>query len=246
METPTPARSFRSVPSTSISMFVGSPDQIGAAEPELAASHPQESNPALPDRPDFPRSVSSPLNFPMTRKPGRSKRVVSGMQRLSQYGRSPVETREWTVFGQILENDGLTTPKVEHPPQKRHSLSTSVSSIPNGFFDSRVQSPDETPPITATGTSGGPATDYDSDDTESTTSPASSTSTPPEHKSPWSARFEALRLTPLQRNILKCSVAYLIGSLFTFVPQLSGLITAITSMDEESLPSASGHMVATV
>ncbi|THH31394.1 hypothetical protein EUX98_g2773 [Antrodiella citrinella] len=56
-------------------------------------------------------------------------------------------------------------------------------------------------------------------------------------------------LTPLQRNILKCSVAYFIGSLFTFSPYLSGFISDLTSYgpsDRERAPSPSGHMVATV
>ncbi|KAH8107675.1 Fusaric acid resistance protein-like-domain-containing protein [Cristinia sonorae] len=56
-------------------------------------------------------------------------------------------------------------------------------------------------------------------------------------------------LTPLQRNILKCSIAYFIGSLFTFSPYLSGLISDLTSngpSDGERTPSPAGHMVATV
>ena len=56
-------------------------------------------------------------------------------------------------------------------------------------------------------------------------------------------------LTPLQRNILKCSIAYFIGSLFTFSPYLSGFISDLTSYgpsDGERVPSPAGHMVATV
>ncbi|KAI8985654.1 Fusaric acid resistance protein-like-domain-containing protein [Trametes punicea] len=54
-------------------------------------------------------------------------------------------------------------------------------------------------------------------------------------------------LPPLYRNILKCSIAYLIGSLFTFSPYLSGFIADITSNGPgERGPAPSGHMVATV
>ncbi|EIN11240.1 hypothetical protein PUNSTDRAFT_61905 [Punctularia strigosozonata HHB-11173 SS5] len=49
----------------------------------------------------------------------------------------------------------------------------------------------------------------------------------------------------LWRNILKCAVAYFIGSLFTFSPYLSRFITDVTSSGEKR-PSPSGHMVATV
>ncbi|KAI0743674.1 Fusaric acid resistance protein-like-domain-containing protein [Daedaleopsis nitida] len=54
-------------------------------------------------------------------------------------------------------------------------------------------------------------------------------------------------LTTVQRNILKCSIAYFIGSLFTFSPYLSGFIADITSNGpEDRIPSPSGHMVATI
>lgn len=45
------------------------------------------------------------------------------------------------------------------------------------------------------------------------------------------SRFSWLRiptLTPLQRDILKCSIAYFIGSLFTFNPYLSKLVSDIS------------------
>ncbi|KAL4253307.1 Intracellular Vesicle Transport-Associated [Abortiporus biennis] len=57
-------------------------------------------------------------------------------------------------------------------------------------------------------------------------------------------------LTPLQRNVLKCAIAYFIGSLFTFSPYLSGFISDLTNYNDEegggSTPSPSGHMVATI
>ncbi|KAI0765646.1 Fusaric acid resistance protein-like-domain-containing protein [Trametes elegans] len=54
-------------------------------------------------------------------------------------------------------------------------------------------------------------------------------------------------LSPLYRNILKCSIAYFLGSLFTFSPYLSGFIADITGNGPDGrMPSPSGHMVATV
>ncbi|KZT29097.1 hypothetical protein NEOLEDRAFT_1154149 [Neolentinus lepideus HHB14362 ss-1] len=52
-------------------------------------------------------------------------------------------------------------------------------------------------------------------------------------------------LTTIQRNILKCAIAYFIGSLFTFSPYLSGFISDVTAAGERR-PAPSGHMVATV
>jgi hypothetical protein len=82
-------------------------------------------------------------------------------------------------------------------------------------------------------------TDYDSDTSSSSDEPVRVAPTP---TSTW--RFH---IPPLYRNILKCSIAYFIGSLFTFTPYLSGFISDITSYGPEQRgPSPSGHMVATV
>ncbi|KAI0694282.1 Fusaric acid resistance protein-like-domain-containing protein [Cytidiella melzeri] len=57
----------------------------------------------------------------------------------------------------------------------------------------------------------------------------------------------AITLPPLWKNILKCCVAYFIGSLFTYSPYLSGFIADIKGgAPGERAPSPSGHMVATV
>ncbi|KAI0338288.1 hypothetical protein BDW22DRAFT_1363174 [Trametopsis cervina] len=56
-----------------------------------------------------------------------------------------------------------------------------------------------------------------------------------------------ISLSPLHRNILKCCIAYFIGSLFTYSSFLSGFIADIKGGDPgERVPSPSGHMVATV
>jgi hypothetical protein len=52
--------------------------------------------------------------------------------------------------------------------------------------------------------------------------------------------------TPLQKKVLKCSIAYTIGCLFTFVPALSNLLTDIVPLGSQQGPSPTGHMVATV
>lgn len=56
-------------------------------------------------------------------------------------------------------------------------------------------------------------------------------------------------LSPVHRNILKCSIAYFVASLFTFSPYLSGLMAQLTNYGSEGgkvRPSPSGHMVATM
>ncbi|KAG8702606.1 hypothetical protein FRC09_004653 [Ceratobasidium sp. 395] len=53
-------------------------------------------------------------------------------------------------------------------------------------------------------------------------------------------------LSPLQKKVLKCSIAYTIGCLFTFVPALSSLLSDIVPLESQQGPSPTGHMVATI
>lgn len=64
----------------------------------------------------------------------------------------------------------------------------------------------------------------------------------------WKRLFQLPTLPSLYRNILKCSLAYLLGSLFTYYSPLSRFISDLTQEDGpgEKYPSAMGHMVATV
>ncbi|EJU04510.1 hypothetical protein DACRYDRAFT_76995 [Dacryopinax primogenitus] len=48
------------------------------------------------------------------------------------------------------------------------------------------------------------------------------------------------------KDILKCVLAYFIGSLFTFVPELSAFISGLKTEDSALGASASAHMVATI
>lgn len=64
----------------------------------------------------------------------------------------------------------------------------------------------------------------------------------------WWQRLVRLPTLPtLYRNILKCSLAYFLGSLFTYYLPLSRFISKLTQDGPgEKYPSATGHMVATV
>lgn len=53
-------------------------------------------------------------------------------------------------------------------------------------------------------------------------------------------------LTLSQKKVLKCSIAYTLGCLFTFAPALSNLLTDIVPLGSQQGPSPTGHMVATV
>ncbi|KAF8320692.1 hypothetical protein DL93DRAFT_2052449 [Clavulina sp. PMI_390] len=62
----------------------------------------------------------------------------------------------------------------------------------------------------------------------------------------WLAFMRVPQLTTFQRDIVKCAIAYLIGSLFTFNPYLSKLVSDIVPSHASEGPSPTGHMVATV
>ncbi|KAJ1304721.1 hypothetical protein OPQ81_005859 [Rhizoctonia solani] len=60
------------------------------------------------------------------------------------------------------------------------------------------------------------------------------------------SRLRLPTLSPLQKKVLKCSIAYTLGCLFTFVPSLSNVLTDIIPLGSQQGPSPTGHMVATV
>ncbi|CAE6416781.1 unnamed protein product [Rhizoctonia solani] len=79
--------------------------------------------------------------------------------------------------------------------------------------------------------------DHNDDDSDSTDT---------EPSSPIASRLWLPTLSLLQKKVLKCSIAYTIGCLFTFVPALSNVLTDIVPLGTQQGPSPTGHMVATV
>ncbi|KAF8993682.1 Fusaric acid resistance protein-like-domain-containing protein [Cyathus striatus] len=59
-------------------------------------------------------------------------------------------------------------------------------------------------------------------------------------------RFKIPDVPVFYRNVLKCSIAYFVASLFTFSPYFSHIISDVTYGSGERKPSPSGHMVATI
>jgi hypothetical protein len=276
--------------------FVGSPDALPPNENAASRStmylppSPLSLHPPPSSRPGMgQRSVSTP-GTPSTLRSSRripvvqsARRVASRMLRLSEGGEgvdpplssSHPREREWTLFGQRMENEGqlrasgvdfgaatyrlsrnLRSPNMEESNTYDSRLTASSESglsVEQNVYTtgSAVQSPAADPsmpdPFDAATNPGHGQTvssydfTYDSDDTSSTHSVEQQPS--PVVLTPKKTSWGIPTLTPLHRNILKCGIAYFIGSLFTFNPYLSGLISDITSA---SGPSPSGHMVATV
>lgn len=225
-------------------LIVGSLDSFGWQSP--AGSESNLSN--LFTRPTLgTRSVSSPLVA--RRRPASSQ---NGLELLHDSRKQ--SDHHWTVFGQLMENGAQPNASTQQAPKQQFKPTAesgqrdggpaiSPGSNPNSFVNAQSPTAERTefffglePPLSTDDVIDG----YDSDDSNT------STKTHPSVGGP--TRFLNHLLRDINhRNVLKCSIAYLIASLFTFSPYLSGFISDLTSYGPgERKPSPSGHMVATM
>ena len=256
--------------------LVGSPEQVSQlsahySSPHLSFVYGSQGQEPPQSRPGIDRSVSSPQGLALPTPSSSPRFSASTIFRRSP---KPPREREWSVFGELMSGEGrgerhLQVPSFSASGSFKHGAQTSSSSsitptpspIVEGepsSFPETVQSPSQESQFV--GPDNGQSypsmervfepqtlndrrsqSDSDSDDDTNTRRSSS-----PKHS--WLSCLPTLpTLTPLHKNILKCSVAYFIGSLFTFSPYLSGFITDITSNGPgDNLPSPSAHMVATV
>ena len=226
---------------------------------------------AGPSRPGIHRSVTTPAgdtngvrqrHFSLSTVTSHTPSKNSASQRRLDNG------REWTVFGELMgqsQQDGNREPSYGSPlprPAAREGI-RDVLSLTIGR-NHRPSPMDTSPPTPGPHSyrAMSPSSERSSslardDDSESSSTisahqgrPDSTRSDSPVHNASESSQkqwFSLPTLTPVQRNILKCSIAYFIGSLFTFSPYLSGFIADLTGNGPgERRPSPSGHMVATM
>lgn len=195
------------------------------------------------------RVVSSSIS-PLRRGKSTSRTRAGTM--FASFNRQPLE-REWSVFEQRMENEGQMRTRsiprgsasesaVPSPFQQTTNLTTRSESPVPGASPLRYVVIEDAHESNDTSTIG-----YDSEsDSEDSSRSSAPTSPSQPQKRPRYWKWKLPSLTLLQRNILKCAVAYFLGSLFTFNLTLSSLITSIISTEDEGAPSKSGHMVATV
>lgn len=200
-----------------------------------------------PGRPRIRNLMASP---PMIPRRGKSMSHTRPSTMFASFSRSP--RREWSVFEQRMENEGQMRTRstlresvnesAVHSPLRQTSRTPtrSESPIPGTPRLQRVVVNDHESETAST-------IGYDSEsDDEGSSRRSTPAFSPPLQKRRWYTVPKLPSLTPLQRKILKCAVAYFIGSLFTFNSTLSNVITSVISTGDESAPSQSGHMVATV
>lgn len=220
----------------------------------LSASPPNVEGQSRPTRPRVSNRVVSSPTSPERRR-NSSSRTRHGTI-FASFNRPRSSRREWSVFEQRMENEGQMRTK----NALRESVSESV--VPSPFqppadLSVRSESPAAGAPslrrvVVEDGHESDDASTIEDDsdsgsDSEDSSRPSTPPSIPP-RKRRWYSKWRPRPLTPLQRNILKCAVAYFVGSLFTFNLTLSNLITSVISTEtvDERTPSKSGHLVATV
>ena len=176
-------------------------------------------------------------------RPSTLHRVTSGIRRLAfSQGGEMGSPEDWTVFGEAMAH--------EVPPHARNEPPSMLApSIGTGESVHLTYSPvsELRPELLA-----GEPEVLELDDGSVTGQPTNDTAKDSirESKSTSVGRSLLARvpaLPTLYRNILKCSLAYFIGSLFTYYTPLSRFIVELTQDGPgEKYPSATGHMVATV
>jgi hypothetical protein len=209
------------------------------------ASSPHAARPALRSTPsDSHRRVSRPSTL---------HRVTSGIRRLA-FEDSP---DEWTVFSEAMAHE---VPQSQSTPPAREPLSLSLPAPSVGGESGQLTySPvsellhEEQFPTAAAaveeeeeeGSIGQHVNNVDAEAEPPTKDTIRRDSKSTSGRRSLLARVPAL--PTLYRNILKCSLAYFIGSLFTYYTPLSRFIVELTQDGPgEKYPSATGHMVATV
>lgn len=215
------------------------------------------------------RSASTPV-FARRRQTQREDQAQAGT---SSSASRKMPEHQWTVFGQLMEDEGQLPPSNSDPSVRSRTSflrsgarNRSPSSMPaessSLFQYSNVQSPQPERRTSfgawTPGENGHVETDYNSDnsdddddsDLEDSPTPASDDEEESRGYRIW-RRFSSLfpPLSIAYRNMLKCAIAYFIASLFTFEPHLSTLFSGLVSYGntgEKRLPLPSGHMVATM
>lgn len=256
-----PARSRRA--SSYISQHFGEPHLL-VGSPEPLGSNPFDHSHVPNQDPDLGLPATTPIssNQAFTSSlPRKRSTFAQPSTSYTSFARSSSDepaTRErhpeqqWSLFGQLMENEGYLSPKAPSTIRGRRDSGSDyfgleTTSTVSGFsprlrgIPQHANSIRTASPIRSSIYNEAGPEDYDSDDHSSV---APTMYAPDSPQKSWHTYFHLGRLSPslISQNVLKCAIAYFIGSLFTFSPFLSKLISNMDS----STPSASAHMVSTM
>lgn len=175
----------------------------------------------------------------------------------------PPQARPWSLFEQLMENEEQVRSSLGVPPGPRRTHSdqpprrsygsaivhSPIEAPPHDVFSAfpRPRSTQDVYPEQRTGTDEDGSSLQDS---EETATDAATATTRGARTAVARARWFPPRVPTiplLWKNMLKCSVAYFIGSLFTFHPWLSRFFGDLTSYGSGADgPYPSAHLIATM
>jgi len=190
-------------------------------EPSMTSPHTisySQQRPKAPPRP-WPLFRSASANGHTSRAPNVA----------------PHPERPWTLFSQLM-HDGTqlasSQRRLSHSPEVcMHTRASNQDIHGTAGSESSTSTPSWHP--------------VELDDTDSDSCSSESEDSAPQAK--WFPLPRIPTIPPLYRNILKCSIAYFIASLFTFSPYLSRLLSDLSSYGPgPHTPSPSGHLVASM
>jgi hypothetical protein len=250
------------------------PETPGTIQSPGYSHGPSFPGPSRP-RPSYHRSSTTPA-LPIAHRRRQSSLsaaadAASSFLHFTQRDRQPKESRDWTVFGDLMgqTRDGRPETSFRSPlprPAARESVRDVLSpnsstmqrsmlrSLPSPGYDlhgpivSEPEDRDTLDTLEGSSTTSGCSSDDNESIHPSLPSPSGSPTTSESMTDKKGLNWPRVpTLTPVQKNILKCSVAYFLGSLFTFSPYLSGIISDVRANGPGTrTPSGSAHMVATV
>jgi hypothetical protein len=232
--------------------FVGSPGQINLGEPSTPRIRPIPSLGSLPSfsqRPNLGhRSVSHIVTHaPQTPQPVNLPQSFRESFRASLV--RPTPEQQWSLFEQLMENEGQLTSPGRHAVNASHrsQLSSAGASASENNVDPFHTAP-RSPELERThGYSSHFESENESQADQASSDDSSATAIPQPASNSRFLPFQVPVIPILWRNVLKCAVSYLLASLFTFSPYLSGFISDISSPGPgTSGPSPTGHMVASM
>ncbi|KAG2122275.1 Fusaric acid resistance protein-like-domain-containing protein [Suillus cothurnatus] len=249
--------------------FVGSPGQITLLrEPNISHKRPIPSYGSLPSptlRPSLGRDRSVSLIDAHVPPPevnmGSAQNLRDSLVRLSR-ARPTLPESQWSLFEQLMENEGqLRSPVTRDRRHLAHSshpsehssagLPTSGATIADcdslvNVLRSHLQ--EHNTREASFEQSQGHHNHTESEDESQTSSDGSSAASVPTSPSRhWFPPLQVPTIPVLWKNVLKCAVAYLIASLFTFSPYLSGFFSDVSTPGAgNGLPSPTGHMIASI
>ena len=177
-----------------------------------------------------------------------SRKILPDSSSSRPSGSSPrTPEQPWTVFSQLIENEAQLNP-ISLASSQSHNAScvsdagTAHETCASGLESSTSSISGACPQIYPTSSSCKYRVSEDSYRGDLNVNSAFEQPQPD-----LKTRLSALALSPLHRNVLKCSIAYFSASLFTFCPYLSNLISDLVSYGPgKAAPTPTGHMVATM